>query len=201
MSEQIRMTVEAKPGAAVEITSLACGPAEEVFDALQQLGGCGRLHVTLVDFDYEALAFVAAKREALQLQRAISLVDANLIHVALGRTALPVEDQDLVYTIGAHRLLQRRSGRQTLERRSRNVAARRSRHRRELPSSKPIQGVHGSRARVGADASNGARSRSSAVSLTLRPAVGSHPLRTAADQHVCRMRQGVKGKSRKGSVS
>ena len=100
MSEQIRMTVEARPGAAVEITSLACGPAEEVFDALQQLGGCGHLHVTLVDFDYEALAFVAAKREALQLQRAISLVDANLVHVALGRTALPVEDQDLVYTIG-----------------------------------------------------------------------------------------------------
>ena len=100
MAEQIRMTVEAKPGAAVEITSLACGPAEEVFDAMQLFGGCGRLHVTLVDFDYEALAFVAAKREALQLQRAISLVDANLIHVALGRTALAAEDQDLVYTIG-----------------------------------------------------------------------------------------------------
>jgi extracellular factor (EF) 3-hydroxypalmitic acid methyl ester biosynthesis protein len=100
MSDQIRMTVEGNTGHTVRVTSLACGPAQEVFDAIHGLGAPVPLRVSLVDFDYQALAFVAAKRDTLRLGRVISLVDANLVDVAVGRAPMPVEAQDLVYTIG-----------------------------------------------------------------------------------------------------
>ena len=100
MSEQIGKTVEANSGHIARVTSLACGPAEEVFDAIHVLGASAPLHVSLVDFDYQALAFVAAKRDRLRLGRVISLVDVNLVDMAVARTPTAVEAQDLVYTIG-----------------------------------------------------------------------------------------------------
>jgi SAM-dependent methyltransferase len=100
ISEQIRMTVAAHAGRPARVTSLACGPAEEVFDAIHVLGASAPLQVALVDFDYEALAFLAGKREASGLRRALSLVNANLVDVAMGRAPMPDGDQDLVYTIG-----------------------------------------------------------------------------------------------------
>ena len=100
ISEQICITVGAHPDRRVRVTSLACGPAEEVFDAIHVLGGSALPQLTLVDFDYQALAFVATKRDALRLGRVIALVHANLVDVAIGRAPMPGSDQDLVYTIG-----------------------------------------------------------------------------------------------------
>jgi extracellular factor (EF) 3-hydroxypalmitic acid methyl ester biosynthesis protein len=94
LCDQIRRTVER---GGTRITSLACGPAREVFDFLP---GDATLRATLVDFDAEALAYCAAQRAALAVEGQVELVEANLIHVAVGRRALELPPQDLVYSIG-----------------------------------------------------------------------------------------------------
>ncbi len=82
------------------VTSLACGPAREVFDSFARIDDPRALAVTLVDFDREALAYCEAERTARDLGPQIALVSANLIHVAVGRLALALEPQDLIYSIG-----------------------------------------------------------------------------------------------------
>ena len=92
-------TVQAKDGA-VHVTSLACGPHEEVFDVFQQLDDRRRLYASLVDIDLQALAYVADRRNNAGLQNRINLINANLVYLALGRQKLELNDQDLIYSIG-----------------------------------------------------------------------------------------------------
>jgi CRP-like cAMP-binding protein len=98
--DEIQRTCAAAGHAAVRITSLACGPAEEVFDVLAESAASSRLHATLVDFDEEALAFV----KDLAIQRGVldrlTLAQANLIYLAVGRQRLELPPQDLVYSVG-----------------------------------------------------------------------------------------------------
>lgn len=99
--EEIQRTVAAKPGQApVYVTTLACGPAAEVFDAFAQVENPERLHVTLIDIDEQALAYVDAKAAAQKVQPQMHLHAGNLIHLALGRQRLELPPQDLVYSIG-----------------------------------------------------------------------------------------------------
>ena len=91
--------MEARDGQTAHITSLACGPAREVFDVFEQLPGA-RLKATLVDFDLQALAHVSELRDQTGLQRSIALKPANLIHLAIGRHTIDLEEQDLIYSIG-----------------------------------------------------------------------------------------------------
>lgn len=85
---------------AARVTSLACGPARELFDVYGCLDDERVLDATLIDFDREALAYCGAERTARDLDDRIDLVEANLIHVAVGRSALALAPQDLVYSIG-----------------------------------------------------------------------------------------------------
>lgn len=48
----------------------------------------------------QALAFVSEKRDKRRLQSRIRLIEANLVHLALGRYKLDLSDQDLIYSIG-----------------------------------------------------------------------------------------------------
>ncbi len=82
------------------VTSLASGPAEEVFEAFAELDDKQALRATLIDFDLQALAYVKERCDALGLTSQIELRDENLIYVALGRRHAPFEAQDLVYSIG-----------------------------------------------------------------------------------------------------
>ena len=82
------------------IMSLACGPAREVFDVFETLPDASRLKATLIDFDLQALAHVAERRDRLGLQRSMTLTPENLIHLAIGRKTIAVDEQDLVYSIG-----------------------------------------------------------------------------------------------------
>jgi SAM-dependent methyltransferase len=84
----------------VHITSLACGPAAEIFDVFQQLPDPARLHVTLIDLDYQALAYVDEQVTRHKLQRQIRLHHGHLMHLATGRQRLELPVQDLVYSIG-----------------------------------------------------------------------------------------------------
>ena len=99
LGKEIMRTVQTKDGAA-HVTSLACGPAEEVFDVFQQLDDRQRLYASLVDIDLQALAHVADRRDNAGLQNRMNLINANLVYLALGRQKLVLQDQDLIYSIG-----------------------------------------------------------------------------------------------------
>ncbi|MBV8755934.1 MAG: class I SAM-dependent methyltransferase [Deltaproteobacteria bacterium] len=90
----------AAEGRPARVTSLACGPAREVFDTFLELPEPSALVSTLVDFDAEALEYCADERVRRGVAEDVHLVNANLIHVALGRRPLELEPQDLVYSIG-----------------------------------------------------------------------------------------------------
>jgi extracellular factor (EF) 3-hydroxypalmitic acid methyl ester biosynthesis protein len=99
LAGEIMKAVEAKDGA-THVTSLACGPAGELFDVFQQLDDPRRLQASLLDIDLQALAFVADRRDNARLQNRINLINANLVYLALGRQKLVLKDQDLIYSIG-----------------------------------------------------------------------------------------------------
>jgi extracellular factor (EF) 3-hydroxypalmitic acid methyl ester biosynthesis protein len=82
------------------VTSLACGPAEEIFDVFEELDDRRRLYASLVDIDLQALAHVADRRDHAELQDRIGLINANLVYLALGRQKLALNEQDLIYSIG-----------------------------------------------------------------------------------------------------
>jgi len=100
LAEEIMGVVEASDGETTRIMSLACGPAREVFDVFERLPEPARLRATLIDFDLQALAHVAERRDKRGLQRSMVLTPENLIHLAIGRKSITVPPQDLVYSIG-----------------------------------------------------------------------------------------------------
>ena len=100
LAEEIIRVVDAREGETARITSLACGPAREVFDVFETLPDPAGLKATLIDFDLQALAHVSERRDRLGLQRSITLTPENLIHLALGRKTISLPEQDLVYSIG-----------------------------------------------------------------------------------------------------
>jgi SAM-dependent methyltransferase len=100
LSEEIQKVVDARKPAAARIVSLACGPAQEVFDVFDRLRDPVCLKASLVDIDMSALAFVAEKRDKLKLRSQIELFNGNLVYLAVGRQKLKLKEQDLVYSIG-----------------------------------------------------------------------------------------------------
>ncbi len=87
-------------GRTARITSMACGPAAEIFDSFGTLSKPGQMHATLLDIDIQALAFVNEKASRLNLLRHVELVNSNLVYLATGRQKLNVPEQDLMYSIG-----------------------------------------------------------------------------------------------------
>lgn len=100
LEKEIRAVLRRVDGRTVQITTMACGPAREVFDVFEILEDPSRLHVHLIDFDHEALAEVERRAAELGLQDHISLHHGNLIDLSLGRKRLDLPPQDLVYSIG-----------------------------------------------------------------------------------------------------
>jgi extracellular factor (EF) 3-hydroxypalmitic acid methyl ester biosynthesis protein len=82
------------------ITSLACGPAAEVFDVYRQLPDPSMLVTTLVDIDSQALAFLDDRISAGGLRGQMRPVIGNLVYLATGRSTLDLQPQDLIYSIG-----------------------------------------------------------------------------------------------------
>lgn len=101
LAAEICATVSGKAnGAVARITSLASGPAREIFDVFEHLDNPDKLLVTLVDFDLQALAFVSDKARAQRWRKRLRFVPGNLIYVVSGKQDLGIESQDLIYSIG-----------------------------------------------------------------------------------------------------
>ena len=100
LARAIGEAIAAKGGAPAQVTSLASGPAQELFDVFASLPDPMRLHANLVDMDLQALAFVADKRDKLRLSRRMMTHNENLLFLALGRKKLELTNQDLVYSVG-----------------------------------------------------------------------------------------------------
>lgn len=100
LAEYIQETLKGTEGKTAQVTSLACGPAAEIFDAFETLEDKSRLHATLIDIDLQALAFVSDKANRRSLTSRMDLVNGNLVYLATGRQQLKTKPQDLVYSIG-----------------------------------------------------------------------------------------------------
>lgn len=102
LTGEILATIDARSDRPAHVASLACGPAKELFDVYETLSDPSTLEATLVDFDLQALAYVAECANQRKLGKRMELINRNLIHVATGRQRMELAfgDQDLVYSIG-----------------------------------------------------------------------------------------------------
>lgn len=100
MKNLIEQVLSSTPISPTQVTSMACGPAAEVFDVYDCLEDKTTFHCHLIDIDYQALAYVADQRDARKLGKQIHLHNSNLIYLATGRQKLDIPPQDLVYSIG-----------------------------------------------------------------------------------------------------
>ena len=100
LAKAIHEAVASRSGEQAQVTSLASGPAQELFDVYAELPDPTKLKANLVDMDLQALAFVADKRDRLRLGKRMVTYNENLIFLALGRKSLELANQDLVYSIG-----------------------------------------------------------------------------------------------------
>lgn len=100
LANEINAVVASKQDGHARVTSLACGPAAELFDVYDKLEDPRKLVSTLVDIDLQALAFVGERRDEARLQKQMRLVNANLLYVVTEREAIDLREQDLIYSIG-----------------------------------------------------------------------------------------------------
>jgi len=94
-----RITAAQRPGAQINITSLAIGPGRELFDAIES-DTERRLSITGVDIDGEAVNFVAARADERGVSSQIRLIQGNIIRMARGRQPVDISLQHLVYSFG-----------------------------------------------------------------------------------------------------
>ncbi|MBT8135670.1 MAG: cyclic nucleotide-binding domain-containing protein [Gammaproteobacteria bacterium] len=82
------------------VTSMASGPAAELFDVYKTLESPENLKASCIDIDLQALAFVSDRRDQRKLRQHMDLLNCNLVYLALGRQELNLANQDLAYSIG-----------------------------------------------------------------------------------------------------
>ena len=97
---QIERARGLRPDQSIEITSLACGPARELFDHYMSNGVSSNVQSHLVDIDEQALEFVGQWSSDLGLESKIDRHHLNLVYLSMGRGELKIPPQDLVYSIG-----------------------------------------------------------------------------------------------------
>ncbi len=100
MREEILEVVQNTGDRVTRVTSLASGPASEIFDVFARLESPSQMKVTVVDLDYQALAFVTERMKHEKLGGQIDPVFGNFIYLATGRKILDIPEQDLVYSLG-----------------------------------------------------------------------------------------------------
>ncbi|MFU8874435.1 SAM-dependent methyltransferase [Micromonospora sp. SL4-19] len=100
LADEISCGLAEQPDRPLQVTSLACGPAQELLDVFAALDDPGAIAATLVDVDALALDHVRARVAGTPVDTQLTFIQENLVYAAAGRRPLPVADQDLVYSIG-----------------------------------------------------------------------------------------------------
>ena len=100
LKQEIMKVIGRNEDGPARVTSLASGPAAELFDVFSELEDVTHLKANCIDIDLQALAFVGDKRDSLKLQKQMDLHNGNLVYLATGRKTLSLPPQDLVYSIG-----------------------------------------------------------------------------------------------------
>ena len=101
LCDTFRSVLESADSGPVQVTSLGSGPAEELFDLFRDCPAAREcLTARCIDIDFAALDHVTSRARSLALGRQISGHRANLIRVARGQESIPIEPQDLVYSVG-----------------------------------------------------------------------------------------------------
>jgi CRP-like cAMP-binding protein len=100
VADAIVQVVKSRQKKTTLVTSLVCGPADEIFDVYPKLQNPGDLHTSLIDLDSEAIHYVNAKRERAFLEPHITTINENVVYLATGQSKISIPPQDLVYSIG-----------------------------------------------------------------------------------------------------
>jgi extracellular factor (EF) 3-hydroxypalmitic acid methyl ester biosynthesis protein len=91
---------DANGGAPLQVTSIASGPARELFDVVAGDRVGVDLRATCLDIDTDALAHAKATACRARVTERFRFVHANAVKVALGRADVDLGAQDLVYSVG-----------------------------------------------------------------------------------------------------
>ncbi len=100
LAREITAAAAATPSRPVRVTSMACGPARELFDVIETLEDPSQLEATLIDIDREALEQVRQEVARRGLEKQFRLHHGNLVYLSMGRQKLDLPPQDLMYSIG-----------------------------------------------------------------------------------------------------
>lgn len=100
LAEEIARTCTESGAAVTRVTSLASGPAAELFDVFDSIDDPDSLVATCVDIDDQALDYVADRSEERGIRDRVVLHQGNLVYLAAGRRTLDMPPQDLIYSIG-----------------------------------------------------------------------------------------------------
>jgi hypothetical protein len=83
----------------VVLTSLAAGPARELFDVLGA-PDAPRVHATCIDIDAEALAYASQLAVRLGVAEQFTFAQDNAVRLAQGRGRTALAPQQLIYSLG-----------------------------------------------------------------------------------------------------
>ena len=100
LAREIQKTLETVDIKPAHVTSLACGPAREIFEVFASIERPQELKCTLIDTDLQALSYVAGLATEKDLRRHIDMKMENLTYLAMGRKKVAMPPQDLVYCAG-----------------------------------------------------------------------------------------------------
>jgi CRP-like cAMP-binding protein/SAM-dependent methyltransferase len=82
----------------MRVTSLASGPARELFDIVADDGV--ELHALCIDIDPEALSHASARAAELGVADRFTFAQENVVRLMRGRARTEVEPQHLIYSLG-----------------------------------------------------------------------------------------------------
>ncbi|AKT35939.1 cyclic nucleotide-binding domain-containing protein [Chondromyces crocatus] len=99
LSAVIQDALRANAGGTMSVTSLASGPARELFDLFSG-PPLPDLKATCIDIDNQALTYAAGIADVLGVKEHFSFTQDNVVRLAHGRGNTMLQPQHLIYSIG-----------------------------------------------------------------------------------------------------
>lgn len=100
LANAIRDVYRAHPARPLYVTSLASGPARELFDLFAPGSEPLDIKATCIDIDNQALAYAAGIADKLGVMDRFSFAQDNVVRLAHGRGRTVLKPQHMIYSIG-----------------------------------------------------------------------------------------------------